>query len=175
MKDKNWIKLNRSIFLNELWEDKEPFDKRSAWIDLLLLANHKDHKIIHDGRIIMAKRGDVNRSMQWLAKRWRWDVKKVLRFLNLLESDEMVIRNSTTHGSTITIVNYDKFQSRGLTDDMTDGVSSAVTSGVTSDRPQPQYKKEEERKRMCKNDLRMTEEAQAKWEAIRMKMRGGAQ
>lgn len=175
MNDRNWIKLNRNIFYNSLWEDKEPFDKRSAWIDLLMLANHSDHKIIQDGKITMAKRGDVNRSISFLAKRWRWSFKKVLRFINLLESDKMVIRNSTTHGTTITIVNYNKYQTRGKTDDLTDDRTHDRTVDQTKGEPMHTYKKEEERKRMCKNDLRMTEEAQAKWEAIRMKMRGGAQ
>lgn len=174
MESRNWIKLNRKIFSNNLWEDKEPFDKRSAWIDLLLLANHKDHKIIHDGKIIMAKRGDVNRSMKWLSERWRWDFKKVLRFLRLLESDGMVTRNSTTHGTTITIVNYAKYQGQGITDATTNTPTTTITTAITDGEPRDIYKNDKESKRMCNNDSfdvlkseKLSPEGRAKWMELR--------
>lgn len=105
-----WISIHRSIFENELWRDSEPFDYRSAWIDLLLLANHKDHTIISKGKLVQVKRGDVNRSLLSLAERWHWSRNKARNFLRILEELKMVTTKSTTQGTTITIENYSKFQ-----------------------------------------------------------------
>ena len=39
---KGYIKLYRGLQDCWIWQDKEPFTKRDAWIDLLLSANHAD-------------------------------------------------------------------------------------------------------------------------------------
>lgn len=111
---KGWISIHRELQDNWLWKDK-PFSFGQAWIDLLLLANHEDTKIPYKGEIIVCEKGTVNYSINSLAKRWGWDRKKVRKFLLLLESDEMVITNATTHRTTITIVNYSKYQDCGTT------------------------------------------------------------
>ena len=36
-----WIKLHRSISDNDLWTS-EPFSRGQAFVDLILLASHKD-------------------------------------------------------------------------------------------------------------------------------------
>lgn len=105
MSDKGWIKLHRKIIDNYLWT-KKPFSEGQAWIDLLLLANHEDKKALQDGEIKIFKRGTVNRSIASLSERWGWDRRKTTRFLRVLESDEMLSVNSTTHGTTVTIINY---------------------------------------------------------------------
>lgn len=104
-----WIVLNRQIQEHWLWRD-EPYDKARAWIDLLLLANHEDKKVPYKGKIIICERGTVNRSIASLAERWHWGREKTRNFLRLLESDQMVVVNATTNRTTITIVNYSKFQ-----------------------------------------------------------------
>ena len=104
-----WIKLNRQIQEHWLWQ-KFPFSYGQAWIDLLLLANHEDEKVPYKGDIVICKRGDVSRSILSLSKRWQWGRDKTRDFLRLLEKDEMIIVNATTNRTTITIVNYDKFQ-----------------------------------------------------------------
>lgn len=45
-----WISLYRQIKESWIWKDKEPFDKRSAWIDLLLTVNYKNKKIPFEKR-----------------------------------------------------------------------------------------------------------------------------
>ena len=37
-----WFKVERAIQDHSIWKSREPFDRRSAWIDLILLANYKD-------------------------------------------------------------------------------------------------------------------------------------
>lgn len=118
-KNKGWICLHRSLLDNFLWKDK-PFSKGQAWIDLLLLANHADVKSIQNGKLIVFKRGTVNRSKLSLAERWGWDRKKVNRFLGVLEMDGMLTVNATTHGTTLTIVNYGLYNDIGTTNATTD-------------------------------------------------------
>src|SRR5574344_1754785 len=114
----NFIFLNRCIQSNWLWEDK-PFDKGRAWIDMLMLANWKDTKTPYKGEIITCKRGDVNLSITALSERWGWGRYKTKSFLNLLEADGMITQNCTTHRTTITIENYNKYQVSPTTNDTT--------------------------------------------------------
>ena len=117
----NWIKLNRAIMDDWIWTDgnNEPFDKRSAWIDLLMLAYDKDTFKVHKGQIVEIKRGQVPYSKEFLANRWRWSRGKVDRFLLALKRDKKCAINSTTHGTTITIENYAKWQGERATNSTT--------------------------------------------------------
>lgn len=126
-----WFRISREIEDHWVWKSNEPFDKRSAWIDLILLANFKDFKTTLKGKIVYRKRGDVNTSVRHLAQRWRWDKRKVTRFLMALESDGMVHVNSTTDGTTITIENYSKWQNVSTTGSTSDGTTDSTTDGTT--------------------------------------------
>ena len=112
MADKGWIKLNRQIMDHWVYQDK-PFNRSMAWIDLLLLADHKTHKSLWRGRLTEFKRGDVNLSMTELGRRWGWSRKKVKNFINDIESDRMVALKGTVYRTVITIVKYDDFQVQG--------------------------------------------------------------
>lgn len=129
---KGWISIHRKIEENWVWEDK-PFSYGQAWIDLILLANHEDTKEIKDGKLQTFKMGTVNRSILWLSERWGWDRKKTKKFLKLLESDEMVSINSTTHGTTIALVNYEVYRYKGTTD----GTTTTPTPTPTEGQPLP--------------------------------------
>ena len=115
----NSIVLARSIQENFLWSDK-PFSMGQAWIDLLMLAEWCDKDVVSRGEIVHLKRGQVGRSILWLADRWGWDRKRVKRFLVILESQKMATTDSTTKGTIITIENYNKYQFLRTTDDSTD-------------------------------------------------------
>lgn len=54
-----WISIHRKIQDNLIWNDK-PFNRGAAWVDLLLLANHEDKKVLFNGSIINVKRGEKN-------------------------------------------------------------------------------------------------------------------
>ena len=105
-----WIKLYRRLQDCWIWLDKEPFDKRSAWVDLILTANHSDKKILFNGELITVKRGQILTSVRKLSAKWKWSVNKVYRFLKLLESDEMLQKESDKDRTLLTIVNYSIFQ-----------------------------------------------------------------
>lgn len=117
-----WIKLYRQIQeCDFLWSSKdEPFDRRSAWVDLLLMANHRDKRLMFRGKAITVKCGQRITSMRDLAERWHWSRDKVRRYLDLLEGEEMIIRESDNHKTLLTIVNYAKFQGECATDKSTD-------------------------------------------------------
>jgi hypothetical protein len=106
-----WIKLYRSSFENRLYFD-EPFTRFQAWIDLLLLANHKDGSFFKRGNIVKVPRGTVARSMKELADRWQWSEAKVSRFINFLESEyiKQVKAQKSNITTLITILNYDRYQ-----------------------------------------------------------------
>lgn len=106
-----WIKLYRQIQECDIWLDEEPFDRRSAWIDLLLLANHEDKNIIFDGHKITVQRGQYLTSVRKLSAKWKWGKNKTLSFLRLLEECEMIKRESDSRRTLITLVNYDIYQS----------------------------------------------------------------
>lgn len=111
--DKGWIKLYRQIQDNFLWADSELFDRRSAWIDLIMMANVRDKEIMYRGQSILIKRGQVYTSMRKLAARWHWSRDKANRFIKTLIKAHMIEHDTRTHSATLlTIVNYDNFQSR---------------------------------------------------------------
>ena len=107
--DKGWIKLHRNIQDHWLWQEK-PFDKRSAWIDLLLMANHKDNKFLLGSELIEVKRGSFITSEYKLMDKWGWSKTKVRNFLKLLEDDKMITKVSDRKKTTLTIVNYNDYQ-----------------------------------------------------------------
>lgn len=113
MSEKGYIKLDRKIFDNWLWQEK-PFGKGQAWVDLLLLANYKDRKALSKGQLVTYKKGTVNRSLSDLAERWGWNRKTVSAFLNVLEKDGMIAQKRTTQGTTLTIEKYTFYQTGSL-------------------------------------------------------------
>lgn len=115
-----YVKINRTIQDNWVWKNK-PFSRGQAWVDLIMLANHSNVKDMNRGRLVEYKRGVVHHSILELSELWGWSRGKTKRFLNELEEDGMVSVNSTTHGTTITIVNYDVYQVRGATKCATNG------------------------------------------------------
>jgi len=104
-----WISLHRRLAQHELWTS-EPFSRGQAWVDLLLLANHKDGFIYVRGNKINIKRGQVGWSEHRLAERWQWSRNKVRKFIKDLEEEQQIKPQKNNVTSVISIVNYDKYQ-----------------------------------------------------------------
>lgn len=114
--DKGWIKLYRQIQDNMLWTDSEAFDRRSAWIDLIMMANVQNKEIMYRGQVIKIRRGQVYTSIRKLAARWHWSRDKVNRFIKTLQKAHMIERDNRTQSATLlTIVKYGDFQNRADT------------------------------------------------------------
>lgn len=129
MAKEGWIKLQRTIEDNWVYNQK-PFDKCHAWVDLLLLAEHKTHKKMWRGSMTEFKRGDVCLSIERLAERWGWSRKKTRHFLEQLESDEMVHLNAHQNRTTVTLVNYEFYQGRGTSEGTPKGTSKGTSDGI---------------------------------------------
>ena len=107
-----WIKLHRQIQECFLWRIKEPFDKRSAWIDLLLLMEHQNKNLMIDGKIETIKRGSYMLSIEKLCERWMWSRNKVKRYLDVLEREHMIVTRRTNKGTLVNVVNYCIYQNQ---------------------------------------------------------------
>ena len=115
-----WISLHRQLQEHWLWKSKEPFDKRSAWIDLLLMVNHQKEKVEFDKGFIEVERGQRITSLEKLSKRWKWSRHKVSDYLNQLEQDSMLVQVRDNKKTLISIENYDKYQIQKETLDMSE-------------------------------------------------------
>lgn len=104
-----WISVYRQIQNWEIWNEK-PFSKAQAWIDLLLLANHKDGGFFVRGIWCEIKKGQIGCSQVGLSEKWGWSRKKLRGFLSWLEKEQMITQQKNNVSSIITIVNYEKFQ-----------------------------------------------------------------
>ena len=110
MASQGWISVHRKIEDDWLWKDK-PFSKGQAWVDLLLMVNHEDSKILFNGELVEIKRGQRITSIKKLCDRWGWSNKKVKRFLELLQKDDKIrLEIAPRKATTITIVNYSFYQ-----------------------------------------------------------------
>jgi hypothetical protein len=108
-----WIKIHREIMDYELYH-AEPFTYLSAWIDLLLIANHKPGYIIVRGIKIEIPRGHVGHSETTLSKRWKWSRGKVRRYLDFMQNSVHQIEQKKTGViNLISILNYDLYQAGG--------------------------------------------------------------
>lgn len=100
--------VDRKLLESELWLS-EPFTKGQAWVDLIGRASYEDGDLTKRGQLLISERG--------LAKRWKWTRGRVRWFLQRLEKNGMIAQTSQrttsqpTQGTTLTIENYDKYQS----------------------------------------------------------------
>ena len=69
--DFGWVSIHRKLTNSDLWLS-EKFTKGQAWIDLILLANHKKSVINIRGSQVVVERGEVGWSEEALASRWKW-------------------------------------------------------------------------------------------------------
>ena len=135
MSNNGWIKLHRQITENVLWKDDDPFDRRSAWIDLLLMVNHEDREIMVNGNIIVVQRGQTLTSDIKLAERWRWSRNRVRRYIAAIEAAKMVTVKRTCYGTWLNVVNYAFYQGgrtgNGTGNDTSDGTTDGTANDTT--------------------------------------------
>ena len=112
-----WIKLHRSIHNHWIFKEKRKFSKFEAWIDLLLLVNHKDNTFLLGNELTRCKRGMYITSIRELCSRWNWSNSKVRNYLNLLKDEKMIRYFSDTKKTAITIENYNYHQDDTLKKD----------------------------------------------------------
>lgn len=109
MASEGWIKLHRCVRSNWVWNDK-PFNRGSAWLDLLMLVNHQDKKIIFNGILTNVEKGSCITSLRKLSERWGWSISKTKRFFEQLQDEKMLSFKSDTKKTLVTIENWDLYQ-----------------------------------------------------------------
>lgn len=114
MSNKGWISLHRSVTDHWLFDEDRKFSKFEAWIDLLLMVNHTDKKMMLGNELITIKRGQKVTSIRKLCERWNWSNNKVKNFLNVLEADGMLTVKSDSKKTLVTVVNYDVYQNEDI-------------------------------------------------------------
>lgn len=114
-----YYKMQRGWLINKFFKP-EKFTEREAWIWLIDAAMWADQ--VEGG--VPLKRGQVGVNYRRLAADWRWSTDRVIRFLNRLEKEEMVVKieiaknkenmrpatQTRQFSRIISLCNYDKYQ-----------------------------------------------------------------
>ena len=143
-----WIKLHRKIVENPYYFS-EPFTRSQAWIDLIILANHKENFFFKRGIKVIVKVGEVGYDLDTLGKRWKWSRGKVERFVNELENDKQIVRQKTNVTTLISIVNYILYQTDGKAKEKTNNKPNSKADGHQIVKQTEANKNEEEGKEGC--------------------------
>ncbi|WP_381412257.1 DnaD domain protein [Staphylococcus epidermidis] len=104
-----WIKIHRKIIDHWIWADSKRF---KWWLDILLLTNHSDKKMMIGGNLVLLKRGSFHTSELKLSERWNVSRNTVRNYLNALEKDNMINTKKTKNGRTIKVHNYEVYQGK---------------------------------------------------------------
>lgn len=171
-----WIKIHRKLQDCWIWQIDKPFDERSAWIDLLMSANHDDVKIPFNGELVLVERGQFITSIRKLSVKWKWNKDKVLKFLRLLESDGMITRSSDKYRTLVTVENYSIYQARkdeeqtpSGTPDGTDNGTEEGTQDGTQDGQQPATNKNDKNDKKDKENInRVSKDTLCQTESVRL-------
>lgn len=127
-----WIKLHRKIVDNPYYFS-EKFTRSQAWIDLLIIANHKEGYFFKRGVKVIVKRGQCGYDVDSLAKRWSWSRGKASRFISDLEMDKQIVRQKNNVTTLITILNYEEYQGCDKADSNTSSIASDTANGQQTD------------------------------------------
>jgi hypothetical protein len=112
--ENGWIKLHRKIL--DHWIFNDPYYFR-AWFIMLMTVNYEDKKTLINGQIVECKRGQSILSIEsWVnlfgvsTKKGKWTYQKVRTFFDILQKDEMIIKENIIKTTRITICNYESYQ-----------------------------------------------------------------
>lgn len=140
-----WIKVHRGIRSSWIWDFDNP-KMTMAWLDLLMMMNHSDKKIMVDSEPFLVKRGSRFTSITKLAERWKVTRVTARKWLEAFKKDGMVSTKVYRHGTLITVEKYSVYQdevSEGYTDPYPPDYPPNYPPDYTSHYPQE------------KNDIRM--------------------
>ena len=107
MTNTGYIQLQRLHIERMLLQEKRPFTKFEAWVDLLQMAQFEAGQKLVNGQLFDLKPGDLIASHRYLQTRWRWaSLVKVQTFLKTLQKQVMVKVSDKSEISHLTICNY---------------------------------------------------------------------
>lgn len=126
MSERGVFGVDRGIWDHPILNGRRSFSRREAWLWLLSEAAWKSRRVRHAGETFTISRGQLAHSIRFMAKAWRWEQTKVVRFLNDLKTETMIATGTATGITIITICNYDKYQIVGLPDATPDATENAT-------------------------------------------------
>lgn len=135
-KEKGWVKTERALLDTAIWNNDEPFDERSAYIDILLRANYeeKTFRPKNSAEVVVIKPGELFTSIGMLGARWRWSENKVRRYLKMLKKLGYADFKRHPRGTLISLENIeiedDERHPRGTHDETPSGRPSGSPSGT---------------------------------------------
>lgn len=103
-----WIKISRDIASHWIWGNDKYL---KWWIDLLIMASWDEEEVNHDTHTFTLQKGQMIMSIQDLCVRWKASRNAVLKFIQLCEKRDMLIREVRYRQTPIiTICNYESYQ-----------------------------------------------------------------
>ena len=137
-----WIKVYRDIQEHWIWQDSQ---KLKWWLDIIMMANIKDNKMLKGNGLVTIKRGTFHTSEVSLSTRWNVSRKTVTAFLGLLVEDGMITLQKDRNGTTIEVLNYKAYQDKNGqvgTANVTADVAEEVAADVAQVKKEKNVKKE---------------------------------
>ena len=126
-----WIKLHRSVLSHRLFQEKEVYDRKSAFIYLLLTVNHRESFVDIEGETYQVKRGSMITSVKKLSDIWRWSRNKVNAFLDECIFNGEISVERQQRMTIIYVLNYEKYQGTLLEIEFKQGQTFGQTFGHT--------------------------------------------
>ena len=117
MSSSGWISVERDLRGHWLWGKNRKLSKLEAWLDMLIAVNHSAAKVEIKGFIYTVNPGESVMSLDSWARRWNWNKSAVRRFLKLIESDSMIVLESDTVTTRVSVCNYCKYQNKRNADE----------------------------------------------------------
>lgn len=102
-----WIKLHRKL-LDDAMATKPNY--MWLWINLLLMANHKEQCFIWNNQKEIVKKGQLLTGLKQLSRKTGIAQGTVYRILKYLENEKQIEQQKTTRFTLITIINWGKYQ-----------------------------------------------------------------
>ena len=110
----NYIKVPNPT--NNWLYHNEPFNKITAWVDLVMNAVPEDTEFKINKVKVILKKGQLITSVRACAYRWNWSNTKVCNFFKQLEKEKLITRDKSTGTTIIIIHNYDEILLNQLKD-----------------------------------------------------------
>ena len=104
-----FITVHRQMMKHWIWQEPEAL---KFWMALLLEANWEEKKTMFNGSLLTVKRGQLVFGRIKYSIKLGISEKRIRRYLNLLEKDDMIGQQKTNKYTLISIVNYDGYQDK---------------------------------------------------------------
>lgn len=110
-----YVKISRKAYAHDpYWLEPRKFSRWEAWEDMIQMAAFRKHTRTVGREFVTLERGEFLSSIRYLAKRWRWTVKGVRGFLEMLLRSERIRAQRTAQvGTVYLLANYGHYQGRG--------------------------------------------------------------